>query len=201
MKAILFDKFGEVMICQFASIDKEGKVQWVVMTPGRRVETVRDYYVNQGFDEEPLTLLCDSDEVATADSLLRLLGCYMEHAYENVTDSMQSCLQMLKSWHVRWDYSKVDLKFVVIKNRKGGLRKGTYSFYVECDNTEAFVADVDGYDELKELFGTIRSFLQVVRRNASLSLGNVTLELFMLTEDDIEEEDKKMFNKIINNND
>ena len=197
MKAVLFDKYGELLMCNLAGINENNKAQWVVVTPGSLAVTVKDYYGDMGFDEEPLTLLCDNDEVAPTSTMLRLLGCILENPLDDMEVQMQAAIEKLKAWDVSWQFGKMDLKVLVIKNKPGKRPKGKYFFLMSCDNkNEDCIACADGFEELSELFSTIRIFLQVVRRDTYISLGGVSLKLDGLTAADISEEDKKLFTKI-----
>ena len=197
MKAILFDKYGEAQMCYLAGINKSNEAQWVVVSPGERPVTVKEHYAGWGFREEPMTLLCDCTEVAPATIMLTMLGCVMSNPLYDMVEQMKANIEKLKAWGITWQYSKMDMKFTVVKNHAGTKLKGNYFFYGNCvTKNEEHIATADGYEDLSELIDTIRLFLKVVREDTHIAVGTVSLELQGLTEGDIDAKDKKLFSKI-----
>ena len=170
-KAILYDSlYGMVYRCMFAGIDEYGHAQWVNITPGEEPKTLDDYVAEDGLREARFFLLAMEGETAQTAEVARMLGFVAGCPLGNLGADLAAALKQLREMGVKWDHTPLNVSVRVFEHDAKSQRSGKYSFTIEDDDDSGrFLADVDGFDALDELFYTIRTYFLQLDMTAGIS--------------------------------
>jgi hypothetical protein len=162
----------------FAGIDELGRAQWVNITPGEEARTLEEIAVDEGFENTRYCLLAMEGELAESRMVAKVLAKVMECPIDEVSADMAHTLMHMQQMGVKWDQKPLELEVRVFENPQGGRRRGKYSFWLGDDSFGGCIfADVDGFDELDELFRWIRMLFLVLETNAGISIGKKYLRI------------------------
>ena len=175
-KAFFYDTLcGMVYRCMFAGVDECGHAQWVSITPGEESKTLQDVVIDEELQGYRFILICMDDEPAQPEIITKVLCKVMESAVDEVGTELLSSMRRMKRIGVSWTKEPLELDFKVFENSGRGNRKGKYSFWVEDKNdTWNFLADIDEFNELNDVFVLIRILLLTLE---------ITAEIPILTKD------------------
>lgn len=171
-KAFFYDTLcGSVYRCMFAGLDDYGHAQWVSITPGEESKTLQDVVIDEDLDDTRFILIGLEDETVRPEIIAKVLGKVMECPVEDLRSDLGFTIRRMTSYGLKWDKEPLKLEFRVFENKDYHRRQGKYSFWVE-DKKDVFniLADIDGFDDLHELFEWIRSYLLILELGAKISV-------------------------------
>ena len=166
---------GMIYRCMFAGLDECGHAQWVSITPGEESKTLQDVVIDEELQGYRFILICMEDEPAQPEIIFKALGKVIESRFDDIGQEIAYSVRHMKQLGIKWEKRPLELGFRVIQNSEVSQRKGKYSFWVE-DNRDVWdvLVDIDGFEDLDELFSFIRKFLLFLE---------VTAEIPVLTKD------------------
>ena len=175
-KAFFYDTLcGMVYRCMFAGLDDYGHAKWVSITPGEESKTLDDVVIDENLEGTRFILISLDDEPAQPEIITKVLCKVMESAVDEVGTELLSSIRRMKRIGVNWTKEPLELDFKVFENSGRGDRKGKYSFWVEDKkDTWNFLADIDEFNELNDVFVLIRILLLTLE---------ITAEIPILTKD------------------
>ena len=175
-KAFFYDTLcGMVYRCMFAGLDDYGHAKWVSITPGEESKTLDDVVIDEDLEGTRFILISLDDEPAQPEIITKVLCKVMESAVDEVGTELLSSIRRMKRIGVNWTKEPLELDFKVFENSGRGNRKGKYSFWVEDKkDTWNFLADIDEFNELNDVFVLIRILLLTLE---------ITAEIPILTKD------------------
>jgi hypothetical protein len=175
-KAFFYDTLcGMVYRCMFAGLDDYGHAKWVSITPGEESKTLDDVVIDEDLEGTRFILISLDDEPAQPEIITKVLCKVMESAVDEVGTELLSSMRRMKRIGVNWTKEPLELDFKVFENSGRGDRKGKYSFWVEDKkDTWNFLADIDEFNELNDVFVLIRILLLTLE---------ITAEIPILTKD------------------
>jgi hypothetical protein len=175
-KAFFYDTLcGMVYRCMFAGLDDYGHAKWVSITPGEESKTLDDVVIDEDLEGTRFILISLDDEPAQPEIITKVLCKVMESAVDEVGTELLSSIRRMKRIGVNWTKEPLELDFKVFENSGRGTRKGKYSFWVEDKkDTWNFLADIDEFNELNDVFVLIRILLLTLE---------ITAEIPILTKD------------------
>ena len=175
-KAFFYDTLcGMVYRCMFAGLDDYGHAKWVSITPGEESKTLDDVVIDEDLEGTRFILISLDDEPAQPEIITKVLCKVMESAVDEVGTELLSSMRRMKRIGVSWTKEPLELDFKVFENSGRGNRKGKYSFWVEDKNDIwNFLADIDEFNELNDVFVLIRILLLTLE---------ITAEIPILTKD------------------
>ena len=175
-RAFFYDTLcGMVYRCMFAGLDDYGHAKWVSITPGEESKTLDDVVIDEDLEGTRFILISLDDEPAQPEIITKVLCKVMESAVDEVGTELLSSIRRMKRIGVNWTKEPLELDFKVFENSGRGNRKGKYSFWVEDKNdTWNFLADIDEFNELNDVFVLIRILLLTLE---------ITAEIPILTKD------------------
>ena len=175
-RAFFYDTLcGMVYRCMFAGLDDYGHAKWVSITPGEESKTLDDVVIDEDLEGTRFILISLDDEPAQPEIITKVLCKVMESAVDEVGTELLSSIRRMKRIGVNWTKEPLELDFKVFENSGRGDRKGKYSFWVEDKNdTWNFLADIDEFNELNDVFVLIRILLLTLE---------ITAEIPILTKD------------------
>ena len=175
-RAFFYDTLcGMVYRCMFAGLDDYGHAKWVSITPGEESKTLDDVVIDEDLEGTRFILISLDDEPAQPEIITKVLCKVMESAVDEVGTELLSSMRRMKRIGVSWTKEPLELDFKVFENSGRGTRKGKYSFWVEDKkDTWNFLADIDEFNELNDVFVLIRILLLTLE---------ITAEIPILTKD------------------
>lgn len=178
-KAFFYDTLcGLVYRCMFAGLDEYGHAQWVSITPGEESKTLKDVVYDEDLGDTRFILIGLEDEAVRPEIIAKVLGKVMECPVESLESDLGFAIRRMMSYGVKWDKEPLKLEFRVFENKEYHQRQGKYSFWVE-DKKDVFniLADIDGFDDLHELFDWIRTYILLLEVGAKISVIDKNLEI------------------------
>ena len=171
-KAFFYDTLcGMVYRCMFAGIDELGHAQWVSITPGEESKTLNDVVVDEDLGDTRFILIGLEGETAPPEIIAKMLGKVMECPIDELGTDLAFAIRNMKRMGVKWDKEPMELMFRVFENKDLGQRKGKYSFWLENKKDIcSILTDIDGFDDLNELFLWIRTFLLTMELTAEIPI-------------------------------
>ncbi len=188
-RAFFYDTVcGMVYRCMFAGLDEYGHAQWVSITPGEESKTIKDVVYDDDLGDTRFILIGLEDETVRPEIIAKVLGKVMECPIEDLKSDLGFAIRRMISYGLKWDKEPLKLEFRVFENKDYSRRQGKYSFWVE-DKKDVFniLADIDGFDDLHELFESIRSYLLILELGAKISV----IDKNLLISDELRREARK----------
>jgi hypothetical protein len=172
----------------FAGLDEYGHAQWVSITPGEESKTIKDVVYDDDLGDTRFILIGLEDETVRPEIIAKVLGKVMECPIEDLKSDLGFAIRRMISYGLKWDKEPLKLEFRVFENKDYSRRQGKYSFWVE-DKKDVFniLADIDGFDDLHELFESIRSYLLILELGAKISV----IDKNLLISDELRREARK----------
>ena len=198
--AFLYDSgCGVVFRCMLAGLDSYGHAQWVNITPTEVAETMDDYMEREGFEGTKFCLLTMEGEAAQSRMVAKILAKAMECPVDELSADLLYAIRNMRQLGVTWNKDPLELEVRVIENPKEGKRSGKYSFWLEdVQLLNTTIGDVDGFDDLTELFGWIRTYFLVVAMTAEIPIMKKSLRINEKLQKMMKKRDLAMFDEIKN---
>ena len=198
-KAFFYDTLcGMVYRCMFAGLDEYGHAQWVSITPGEESKTLNDVVVDEDLGDTRFILIGLEGETAQPEIIAKVLGKVMECPISELGADLTFAIRHMKRLGVKWDKEPLELEFRVFENKGFSRRKGRYSFWIE-DKKDicSIMTDIDGFDDLHELFLCIRTFLFALELTAAIPVITKDLRLSDELRQQARKNDLGMFTSIM----
>lgn len=179
-KAFFYDTLcGMVYRCMFAGLDIDGKAHWVVITPGEESKTLEDVVIDEELGEDTRFLLIAMEgEPVQPIMIARLLGKIAECPVGELGCEIAFALRRMKQFGMKWSGEPLELDFRVMENSDGSRRRGKYSFWVMDRKDEwGIIADIDGFDDLDDVFDRIRHYLMSLELSAEIPVIDKDLSI------------------------
>ena len=198
-KAFFYDTLcGMVYRCMFAGIDELGHAQWVSITPGEESKTLNDVVVDEDLGDTRFILIGLEGEMAPPEIIAKMLGKVMECPIDELGTDLAFAIRHMKKMGVKWDKEPMELMFRVFENKDLGQRKGKYSFWLENKKDIcSILTDIDGFDDLNELFLWIRTFLLTMEMTAEIPIITKDLKISEELKQKVRKNDLGMFTSIM----
>lgn len=198
-KAFFYDTLcGMVYRCMFAGIDELGHAQWVSITPGEESKTLNDVVVDEDLGDTRFILIGLEGETAPPEIIAKMLGKVMECPIDELGTDLAFAIRNMKRMGVKWDKEPLELMFRVFENKDYARRKGKYSFWVENKKDIcSIMTDIDGFDDLNELFLWIRTFLLTMEMTAEIPIITKDLKISEELKQKVRKNDLGMFTSIM----
>ena len=198
-KAFFYDTLcGMVYRCMFAGIDELGHAQWVSITPGEESKTLNDVVVDEDLGDIRFILIGLEGETAPPEIIAKMLGKVMECPIDELGTDLAFAIRHMKKMGVKWDKEPMELMFRVFENKDLGQRKGKYSFWLENKKDIcSILTDIDGFDDLNELFLWIRTFLLTMEMTAEIPIITKDLKISEELKQKVRKNDLGMFTSIM----
>lgn len=198
-KAFFYDTLcGMVYRCMFAGIDELGHAQWVSITPGEESKTLNDVVVDEDLGDTRFILIGLEGETAPPEIIAKMLGKVMECPIDELGTDLAFAIRHMKKMGVKWDKEPMELMFRVFENKDLGQRKGKYSFWLENKKDIcSILTDIDGFDDLNELFLWIRTFLLTMELTAEIPIITKDLKISEELKQKVRKNDLGMFTSIM----
>lgn len=198
-KAFFYDTLcGMVYRCMFAGIDELGHAQWVSITPGEESKTLNDVVVDEDLGDTRFILIGLEGETAPPEIIAKMLGKVMECPIDELGTDLAFAIRHMKKMGVKWDKEPMELMFRVFENKDLGQRKGKYSFWLENKKDIcSILTDIDGFDDLNELFLWIRTFLLTMEMTAEIPIITKDLKISEELKQKVRKNDLGMFTSIM----
>ena len=198
-KAFFYDTLcGMVYRCMFAGIDELGHAQWVSITPGEESKTLNDVVVDEDLGDTRFILIGLEGETAPPEIIAKMLGKVMECPIDELGTDLAFAIRHMKKMGVKWDKEPMELMFRVFENMDLGQRKGKYSFWLENKKDIcSILTDIDGFDDLNELFLWIRTFLLTMEMTAEIPIITKDLKISEELKQKVRKNDLGMFTSIM----
>lgn len=198
-KAFFYDTLcGMVYRCMFAGIDELGHAQWVSITPGEESKTLNDVVVDEDLGDTRFILIGLEGETAPPEIIAKMLGKVMECPIDELGTDLAFAIRHMKKMGVKWDKEPMELMFRVFENKDLGQRKGKYSFWLENKKDIcSILTDIDGFDDLNELFLWIRTFLLTMEMTAEIPIITKDLRISEELKQKVRKNDLGMFTSIM----
>ena len=198
-KAFFYDTLcGMVYRCMFAGIDELGHAQWVSITPGEESKTLNDVVVDEDLGDTRFILIGLEGETTPPEIIAKMLGKVMECPIDELGTDLAFAIRHMKKMGVKWDKEPMELMFRVFENKDLGQRKGKYSFWLENKKDIcSILTDIDGFDDLNELFLWIRTFLLTMEMTAEIPIITKDLKISEELKQKVRKNDLGMFTSIM----
>lgn len=170
-KAFIYDSLcGLVYRCMFAGLDDYGHAQWVNITPGEEPMTLEDYVTDEDLEGTKFFMLCMEGETAQALQIAKILAKVAECPISGLNADLTYAIRHMQDMGIKWDQKPLNLTVRVMENDEGGKRRGKYSFWIE-DNDSCcdLLADIDGFNNLDDLFWRVSTYFLVLEAKAGIS--------------------------------
>jgi hypothetical protein len=201
-KAYFYETYGGLIHrCMFAGLDNEGHAKWVNITPDEISETITCDEVKDGdfFEEDKnrYILIAIEGEAAQPYVIAHVLGKVMECPIDFLDTELYKTVQALEALGVTWLKNPQDVSVWVFENGKSKRRHGKYSFFVEDKNRMlSILADIDGFDDLDELFSWIRTYFKTIEKVAKIPIVTKELRIDEGLKKNVSIEDLAMFDMV-----
>lgn len=198
-KAFFYDTLcGMVYRAMFAGIDECGHAQWVSITPGEESKTLDDVVADEELGNTRFILIAMDGEQAQSEVIAKVLGKVMECPVESLGADLTFSLRQMKQLGAKWDKEPLELEFRAFENKGLSGRQGKYSFWVENKKDVcSILIDIDGFDELSELFSWIRIFLMSLEVTAEIPVIVKDLRISDELRREARKNDLGMFSRIL----
>ncbi len=195
-KAFLYDSFcGLVYRCMFAGIDDCGHAQWVNITPGEQPRTLRDYVIDEDLEDTRFYVLAMDGETVQSSLIAEVLGKVAEEPFNKLSFDLDLAVQKMKRMGIQWNQEPLELEIRVFENSVKSQRSGKYSFWVkDKKDTFSILTDVDGFDDLKDVFEWIRTYLQSIEMIAKIPVITKELRISEKLIREVKKDDLAIFN-------
>ena len=197
-KAFFYDTLcGMVYRCMFAGLDESGHAQWVSITPGEESKTLQDVLIDEELEGYRFILICMDDEPAQPEIIFKALSKMIESRFDDIGQEIAYSVRHMKQLGIKWEKRPLELDFRVFQNTGLSRRKGKYSFWVE-DKRDIWeiLTDIDGFENLDELFSFIRKFLLFLEVTADISVLTKDLRITDNLKKHVKKSDLGMFSSV-----
>jgi hypothetical protein len=127
--------------------------------------------VDEDLGDTRFILIGLEGETAPPEIIAKMLGKVMECPIDELGTDLAFAIRHMKKMGVKWDKEPMELMFRVFENRDLSQRKGKYSFWLENKKDIcSILTDIDGFDDLNELFLWIRTFLLTMEMTAEIPI-------------------------------
>jgi len=199
-KAFLYDSLcGMVYRCMFAGIDELGHAQWVSVTPGEVSKTLDEIIEDEELGDTRFILIALEGEKAQTEQVAKVLGKVAECPIEGLGADLALAVRQMRRLGVEWDGIPLNMKVRVIPNTATSKRTGKYSVWIEdADNGCSNLADLDGFDDLDDLMGTLRTYFLILELEARIPIHSKSLHIKDALKKEVRKKDLDMFDSIEN---
>jgi len=198
-RVYLFDnETGEVYRGLITGTDKNGELKWFNITPGQLLGPVKQFSRRDPSKIYDLLSMCD--EPVLPVMMAKVLALSMRFPYDKIDKVFENKLMELESMGAVWNYTLPEIHISVTRdynNEKNGSEK--YLFTVtESEDAEIMSVDIDCFDNMKELFSWVNTYLRFLERKASIRIEKKYLHISNELIKDVSRDDLYMFNHVDN---
>ena len=196
VKAIFFENYdGCLHRCVFAGLDTNDKPQWLMVDQGEEMMTLQNYMVRNLVKDEDIRMLCLEGEPMESTTMALLFGAVLQGYSLDYPRIQAETFQNLRRRGIEWKQEKLELNVRVYKYYENVNHADAYRFCIEC-NGIGYVMGMDNFNTMKDLMEAVRCFLDALEKGAGIGLRKKLRIHDVNLLNEMDEEDKKMFDLI-----
>lgn len=197
VKATFFEShLGYLHRCVFAGLDTNDRPQWLMVDQGEEMKTLHDYMVENLLKDEDIRMLCLEGEPMESTTMALLFGAVLQGYTLDYPRIQTETLKNLRRRGIEWKQEKLELGVHVFKYYEKENHADEYRFCIEC-NGFGYVMRMDNFKTMKDLMEAVRCFFDALEKGAGIGLRKELRFHDVNLLNEMDEEDKKMFDKII----
>lgn len=184
MKAIFYDRYCDLVRCQFAGMNEKGEPNWLVIEQGKPTKTLTDTEKEDHRDYR-YRLLCVEGEEVNELTLLRILCSMIQgelEGWRKLSDDILRFMKDMTKHRVEWNRENICLRFRI---SQGFDEKGKYYVSVNNGANDQFlgaVGEVTDLDQLLEILddfgGMLEDFVHIEKVNKIIDIRGLDEHLF-----------------------
>ena len=196
VKATFFESpFGNLHRCVFAGLDTNDRPQWLMVDQGEEMKTLHDYMVENLLKDEDIHMLCLEGEPMESTTMALLFGAVLQGYTLDYPRIQAETLQNLRRRGIEWKQEKLELGVRVYKYYENVNHADAYRFSIYC-NDIGYVMGMDNFNTVKDLMEAVRCFFDALEKGAGIGLRKELRFHDVNLLNEMDEEDKKMFDLI-----
>ena len=197
VKATFFESpFGNLHRCVFAGLDTNDRPQWLMVDQGEEMMTLQNYMVRNLLKDEDIRMLCLEGEPMESTTMALLFGAVLQGYTLDYPRIQAETLQNLRRRGIEWKQEKLELGVHVFKYYEKENHADAYRFSIYC-NDIGYVMGMDNFNTVKDLMEAVRCFFDALEKGAGIGLRKKLCFHDVNLLNEMDEEDKKMFDKIV----
>ena len=184
VKATFFESpIGYLHRCVFAGLDTNDRPQWLMVDQGEEMMTLQNYMVRNLVKDEDIRMLCLEGEPMESTTMALLFGAVLQGYTLDYPRIQTETLQNLRRRGIEWKQEKLELNVRV------------YKYYENVNHADAY--RFDNFNTVKDLMEAVRCFFDALEKGAGIGLRKKLCFHDVNLLNEMDEEDKKMFDKIV----
>lgn len=196
VKAIFFENYdGCLHRCVFAGLDTNDRPQWLMVDQGEEMMTLQNYMVRNLLKDEDIRMLCLEGEPMESTTMALLFGAVLQGYTLDYPRIQAETFQNLRRRGIEWKQEKLELGVHVFEYYENVNHADEYRFCIEC-NGFGYVMGMDNFKTMKDLMEAVRCFLDALEKGAGIGLRKELYSHDVNLLNEMDEEDKKMFDLI-----
>ena len=196
VKATFFENpVGCLHRCVFAGLDTNDRPQWLMVDQGEEMKTLHDYMVENLLKDEDIRMLCLEGEPMESTTMALLFGAVLQGYSLDYPRIQAETFQNLRRRGIEWKQEKLELDVRVFKYYEEVNHADAYRFSIYC-NGIGYVMGMDNFNTMKDLMEAVRCFLDALEKGAGIGLRKKLCFPRVSLLNEMDEEDKKMFDLI-----
>ena len=197
VKATFFESpVGCLHRCVFAGLDTNDRPQWLMVDQGEEMMTLQNYMVRNLLKDEDIRMLCLEGEPMESTTMALLFGAVLQGYPLDYPRIQAETLQNLRRRGIEWKQEELELGVRVYKYYENVNHADAYRFCIEC-NGIGYVMGMDNFNTVKDLMEAVRCFFDALEKGAGIGLRKKLRIHDVNLLNEMDEEDKKMFDKIV----
>ena len=196
VKATFFENpVGCLHRCVFAGLDTNDRPQWLMVDQGEEMMTLQNYMVRNLVKDEDIRMLCLEGEPMESTTMALLFGAVLQGYTLDYPRIQTETLKNLRRRGIEWKQEKLELGVHVFKYYEKENHADAYRFSIYC-NDIGYVMGMDNFNTMKDLMEAVRCFLDALEKGAGIGLRKKLCFPRVSLLNEMDEEDKKMFDLI-----
>ena len=197
VKATFFESpIGYLHRCVFAGLDTNDRPQWLMVDQGEEMMTLQNYMDRNLVKDEDIRMLCLEGEPMESTTMALLFGAVLQGYTLDYPRIQTETLQKLRRRGIEWKQEKLELGVRVYKYYENVNHADAYRFSIYC-NDIGYVIGMDNFNTVKDLMEAVRCFFDALEKGAGIGLRKKLCFHDVNLLNEMDEEDKKMFDKIV----
>ena len=184
MKAIFYDRYCDLVRCQFVGMNEKRKPEWLIIEQGKPTVTLAEIEKEEHRDEHYRLLCVEGDEVQET-TLLKVLCSMIQgelEGWRKLSDDMCRFVKDMITHRVEWNRENICLRFRIC-NDFDDMEK----YYVSITNGDnerylgaaGAIPDLDQLLEILDDFcGMLEDFVHIEKVNKVIDIRGLDEHLF-----------------------
>lgn len=166
-KAVFYDRYCDLVRCQFAGMNEKGKPEWLIIEQGKPTVTLAETEREEHRDNH-YRLLCLEGEEVSELTLIRILCSFIQREIEGwgaMDDDICTFMNDMVKHRVEWNKENVCLRFRICRDYE---HEGKYYLSITQGVGGVYLGAVEEITDLDELLELIDDFCCVLEDNAHI---------------------------------